>query len=97
MIIIPYVSQDLRDKVDPSVNELIDILDYFATGKGGNWAVLAGIFTYIVYRLLLFFNKKYWNRALGMGCLVMAMMEMYRKEHVSYEDIKIKEAGDVVI
>ena len=56
---------------------------------------VAGHFTYIVYRLLKFFSGKFWMRALGIGCLVCAILEIYRKEHVHYEDMKIIENGDV--
>jgi len=56
---------------------------------------VAGHITYIVFRLLKFFNKRYWTRALGVGCLVMAILEIYRECHAEYEDLKKKENGSI--
>lgn len=86
---MPYIEKENRKKYDKPVNEILDLLDEV----GGHTA--AGPFTYVVYRLLKYWSGRYWMRALGIGCLVCAILEMYRKEHGPYEDEKIKENGDV--
>ncbi len=86
---MPYIKPDERLQYDTQIKTIID-----------KWSFLdprdvAGHFTYIVYRLLKFFSGKFWMRALGIGCLICAILEIYRKEHIPYEDEKIKKNGDV--
>lgn len=86
---MPYIKPDERLHYDTQIKTITD-----------KWPLLdlkdvAGHFTYIVYRLLKFFSGKFWMRALGIGCLVCAILEIYRKEHAPYEDQKIEENGDV--
>jgi hypothetical protein len=89
---MPYIEKAQRKQYDRPINKILDLLDE-APGMPGAGA--AGPFTYVVYRLLKFWSGKFWMRALGVGCLVCAILEMYRKEHGPYEDEKIKENGDV--
>lgn len=87
---MPYIKQEDRDLVDIHVDTLlVRLLDVKSDKR-------AGLFTYIVYRLLkASFCDKYWQRALGIGCLVCAILEIYRREHSKYEDEKITQNGDV--
>jgi hypothetical protein len=86
---MPYIKKEERKQYNAPINEILEML-----GKEMPSAA-AGPFTYVVYRLLKFWSGKFWMRALGIGCLVCAILEMYRKEHGPYEDEKIKENGDV--
>jgi hypothetical protein len=86
---MPYIKHDERLQYDTEIKTII-----------AKWQLLdlkdvAGHFTYVVYRLLKYFSGKFWTRALGIGCLICAILEIYRKEHALYEDEKIKENGDV--
>ena len=93
---MPYITDEVKANLDNNIDGILETFDYYSKNKGGH-GVIAGSFTYVVYRLLGWFNQKFWMRALGMGCLVMAMMEMYRRKHAEYEDSKIKENGDVAV
>lgn len=86
---MPYIAKDLRDEVDPSINVLVGAIE------NKDVVEKAGIFTYIVYKLLLTFTGRFWVRALGIGCLVCAILEIYRREHAPYEDWARSRAGDV--
>ena len=90
---MPYIEMNERRIYDSHID---GILEKFEALGAYTPMDVAGAFTYIVYRLLGFFNKRFWSRALGMGCLVMAMMEMYRCSHANYEDEKRKNRGDVL-
>ncbi len=90
---MPYITQEDRKKIDPAIN---DLLAGIREGGASPSIFTAGPFTYAVYRLLKgLFCGSFWARALGIGCLVCAILELYRKEHARYEDQKIQENGDV--
>ena len=59
-----------------------------------------GELTYVIYRTCLnYFDKGKFNFiaiATVMGCLVCAMLELYRRKVAPYEQEKIKENGDVL-
>ena len=86
---MPYIDKDQRCRLDPHIDSLLDRW-YHMTKLD-----VAGEFTYVIYRLLKLFSGRYWMRALGLGCMLCAMLEMYRRDHAVYEDEKIKENGDV--
>jgi hypothetical protein len=89
---MPYIDQTERKIYD----HLIDgILARFENLGAYTPMDVAGAFTYIVYRLLKFFNKRFWSRALGIGCVICAILEIYRRDHTIYENEKIKENGDI--
>jgi len=85
---MPYIRLSDRKKYDAAIESLLGNMPE-------ECVACAGDFTYIIYKLLARFNKRYWQRALGTGCLMMAIQEVYRREHIVYEDTKIKEEGDV--
>jgi hypothetical protein len=91
---MPYVTKASRDCYDPHINQILKIWDSIG-GKLAITSDVAGDFTYIIYRLLKFFSGSFWMRALGIGCLVCAILEIYRRDHGLYEDKKINENGDV--
>jgi len=90
---MPYIKQERREIYDQEIDLLVDnVIDSEEDGSISR----AGDFTYIVYRLAKsLFTGSYFRRALGMGCLLCCILELYRKSHAPYEDEKIKENGDV--
>ena len=89
---MPYISMNRRKLYDEKVNELCDSL---RENSKSDLTGMAGDFTYIIYRLLKVFNGKFFLRALGIGCLVCAILEIYRRDHTLYENEKIQIEGDV--
>ncbi len=86
---MPYITPDQREKYDGALTEIEDIINHLSIQQ------VAGEFTYIVYRLLKRFNVSFFYRALGIGCMVCVILEMYRQEHSRYEDIKKDKNGGV--
>jgi len=86
---MPYIKQEQRKELNPHLEPMLD--RWYHMPKND----VAGEFTYVIYRLLKIFGGKFWMRALGMGCMVCAMLEMYRQYHAPYENEKIEENGDV--
>ena len=85
---MPYIEPSRRKLYDNHIGEIVAHL------KNDTFSKAAGDFTYVVYKLMGVFNDKFWQRALCVGCLIMAILEMYRKSHSIYEDKKIIENGD---
>ncbi len=86
---MPYIEKRLRTIYDPDIDNIIEKWWALDTQR------MAGVFTYIVYRLLKCFSDKFWMRALGIGCLVCAILEIYRRDHAVYENEKRCKNGDV--
>ena len=86
---MPYINKDEREMYDGDVNGILEKWELSSLTD------VAGGFTYVVFRLMKVFNTRFWARALGIGCLVMAILEMYRTEHGTYEEIRRVENGDV--
>lgn len=97
-----------RDELDANIDDISYQIKHrlgskiFPGHTGGKYYVemsadkYAGRFVYVVYRLMLkLFTGRFWTRALGIGCLVCVILELYRKEHAKYENLKIEESGDV--
>ena len=94
---MPYVKQTLRDTLDPKIRELVaalKVIDKDSEGKD-----TAGVTNYAITNLLIgvFSQDKrsynLFNSAVGvLGCVA---LELYRRAVAPYEDIKIKENGDV--
>ena len=85
---MPYIAKENREKYADAIKDILSALPE-------NSADAAGEFTYVIYKLLERFNGRYWERALGIGSVVMAIHEMYRMQHIQYEDEKMAEHGDV--
>lgn len=85
---MPYIANKDREKYADAIDDIL-------TALPENSADAAGEFTYVIYKLLERFNGRYWERALGIGSVVMAILEIYRREHIQYEDKKMAEHGDV--
>ena len=89
IINMPYIDCSKRDKLDPTIKELIR--RWVSLGS----SEVAGEFTYVVFSLLKVFSDRFWMRALGIGCLICVILETYRKDHAVYEDEKEEENGPV--
>jgi hypothetical protein len=88
---MPYISQELRRDVDGNIEALTKILDWIEKDK------LDGVMNYVITRLLRgqYNNGKYAEYNAAIGVLECAKLELYRKAVAPYEDIKIRENGDV--
>ncbi len=85
---MPYVQQSDRDRLDPKIQELVDII---------NPDHRAGELNYIINRLLLATEGegKYKDFNELLGALEAAKIEFYRRRVAPYEDIKVQENGDL--
>lgn len=95
---MPYIELKRREQLDSEVNALARKISN-TIGTNELSLMVAGDFTYALYRLfgMIFCagSKRYWQRALGFGCLLCAVLEAYRKFHAPYEDEAIKRNGDI--
>lgn len=84
---MPYVEEPNRELLDPYIEEL------------GSHIGSVGDLNYIVTRLtlkhLIRHGITYHNFNAEMGMFLCALLEMYRRVGVIYEDMKIKQNGDV--
>ena len=87
---MPYIPQEARKHYDGAINEILFVLNHRSATDA------AGDLTYITYRLLKRFSLKFWMRAMAIGCLICAILEIYRRDHSIYEDKKIEEHGDII-
>lgn len=86
---MPYIKQEKRKDFDKAINLLIQELEKDKDNVEGN-------LNYIFTKLILGTkpsNYKQFNRVIG--ALECCKLEMYRKKIGPYEDVKIKENGDV--
>lgn len=92
---MPYLEQKFKDELDKQVN--IDQLSWYMNSlKDEDFAGgLNYLITVIVKRYLKEKGLKYWRLALITGTLECCIKELYRRVGSFYEDIKIKENGDV--
>jgi hypothetical protein len=91
---MPYITQDQRDKIEDKIQNLVSeasSLPDFDLNRGG---VLNFIFTKIALEILKQ-KKKYATINDIFGALECCKLELYRRQVAPYEDIKIKENGDV--
>jgi hypothetical protein len=90
---MPYISREQRKTLDP----LIDGLAREASKLGKDEAERAGILNYVTTKLTLALipQDKYWKIALAAGVFSNLASEFYRRMAVPYEDLKMKEQGDV--
>ncbi len=88
---MPYISQELRKDVDPYINELNKFLMYVDEDK------IDGIMNYVITKIIKqqYDVGHYQQYNAAVGVLECAKMELYRRVVGPYEDIKIRENGDV--
>jgi len=86
---MPYIKKETREFLDPEIEALITRLN--------NGFFVDGNINYVITRIIdaLYGSGGYavYNRA--MGVLDCVAKEFYRRQVAPYEDVKIKENGDV--
>ncbi len=91
---MPYITKELREQLDPSIELLFAELDYMGDSKN-----LAGLMNYsisaLISKLLDTKGLNYHNINELIGMLECAKLELYRRVASPYEDDKIKSNGDV--
>ncbi len=85
---MPYILQEDRDRLDPKINALAEII---------NTDQRAGEINYTITKLLLKLRGegRYADYNELIGALESAKLEFYRRQIAPYEDKKAKENGDV--
>ncbi len=87
---MPYIKPENRKKYDTILKELVSILKTLPPED------VDGELNYIVTRLLKgVYPLRYYHINKAIGVLECAKLEFYRRVAAPYEDIKIKESGDV--
>jgi len=87
---MPYIKMEDRGKYDKTLGELIGILKSLPVER------IDGELNYVITRILKeSYPLRYFNLNRAMGVLECAKLEFYRRVVAPYEDIKIKESGDV--
>jgi hypothetical protein len=108
---MPYIKQEMREKLDPSVNELMHALDYACTNFSGPGVVmdydkLDGVLNYTFTKILKHFYtdgvdaggiplSNYARLNRAVGLVNCVGTEFERRVVAPYEDTKIYENGDV--
>ena len=87
---MPYIKLEDRPKYEKTLNELIDLLKAQPIEK------IDGEVNYCFTRVMkAVYPPKYFNYNRAMGVLECIKLELYRRMIGPYEDMKIKESGDV--
>ena len=87
---MPYTKKEDREKYEPALGELRELIQHQNTSKGD--------LTYIVYSLGLEYSQgkeSYTNISSAISSLIDAAEELRRRHLNPYEDKKRKENGDV--
>lgn len=87
---MPYIKMEDRGKYEELLEKLIDIMKSLPVER------IDGELNYVITRILKeSYPLRYFNLNRAMGVLECAKLEFYRRVVAPYEDIKIKESGDV--
>jgi predicted type IV restriction endonuclease len=88
---MPYIKKDKRLRYDIQLEILADLINELPEEEK------AGVVNYVVTRIIhrVFKPPKYNTYNSAIGVLECIKQELYRRIIVPYEDIKIKENGDV--
>lgn len=87
---MPYIKREERAKYDRLLKELVDLL------RAQPLEQADGELNYIITKMLKdSYPLKYFNLNRAIGVLECCKLEFYRRVVAPYEDIKIKENGDV--
>lgn len=87
---MPYIKQEGRPKIDALVNPLIEHLKSLPMEEQD------GSLNYAVTKVLKsLYPMKYFHLNRALGVLNAINLELYRKVVAPYEDVKIKENGEV--
>lgn len=87
---MPYINKEYREKFDQVLKELIGMLKALPVER------MDGELNYVITRILKeAYPPRYFNLNRAIGVLECIKLEFYRRVVAPYEDIKIKESGDV--
>ena len=87
---MPYIKSENRAKYERILHELIDILKSLPVEE------VDGELNYVVTKLLKeIYPLRYFHVNKAVGVLECIKLEFYRRVAAPYEDMKIKESGDV--
>jgi hypothetical protein len=88
---LPYIKFENRRKYEKVLQELVDIL------KGLPPEEVDGELNYVVTKMLKeIYPLRYYHINKAIGVLECIKLEFYRRVAAPYEDVKIKESGDVL-
>ena len=97
---MPYILPELRKKLDPEIDALLEALYRSVPIVMANNDVQAGHLNYCLSKIIwsIFEGDKNYNCANKLiGVLEAVKLEFYRRKVQEYEDIKMDESGDIVI
>ena len=87
---MPYIKSENRKKYEKVLRELIDILKTLPPEE------VDGELNYVVTKILKdLYPLRYFHINKAVGVLECIKLEFYRRVAAPYEDLKIKESGDV--
>lgn len=87
---MPYIKSENRKKYDKVLRELVDILKPLLPEE------VDGELNYVVTKILKdVYPLRYFHINKAVGVLECIKLEFYRRVAAPYEDLKIKESGDV--
>jgi len=87
---MPYIKSESRTKYAKVLEELVDILKSLPAEE------VDGELNYVVTKILKgVYPLRYFHINKAVGVLECVKLEFYRRVAVPYEDLKIKESGDV--
>lgn len=88
---MPYTNEKINKIIDPHIDGFIVVLLRF------NIFEIAGILNRTICRIAraILQPKKYWKFALIIGTILLALLEIWRRMIVPYENKKTEENGDV--
>ena len=87
---MPYIKTEKRVKYDKALHELVGILKSLPPEE------VDGELNYVVTKILKgVYPLKYYHLNKAIGALECIKLEFYRRVAAPYEDVKIKESGDV--
>lgn len=87
---MPYIKSEKRKKYEKIIQELVGILKSLPPEE------VDGDLNYVVTKLLKeVYPLRYYHINKAVGVLECIKLEFYRRVAAPYEDVKIKESGDV--
>ena len=90
MKFLPYIKSENRKKYEKTLRELVDILKILPPEE------VDGELNYVVTKILKdVYPLRYFHINKAVGVLECVKQEFYRRVAAPYEDLKIKESGDV--
>jgi hypothetical protein len=90
LILLPYIKSEKRKKYEMIIQELVSILKSLPPEE------VDGDLNYVVTKLLKeVYPLRYYHINKAVGVLECIKLEFYRRVAAPYEDLKIKESGDV--